>query len=57
MADDQRRVYLNDSKSRIRETLNLQSKEKDEDFHTFEVGLLLISTVSKVQLREQIENL
>ena len=43
MIDIKKRVYLNDSKSHVRQKLNLQSKKKDESFCTFEMKLSLIS--------------
>lgn len=42
MAGIKERVYLNDSKSQVRQKLDLQGREKDEGFCTFEVGLPLI---------------
>lgn len=39
MAENKERVfYLNDTKGQVRNNLNLQSEEKDEDFCGFEVG-------------------
>ena len=38
MADSKGRVYLNDSKSVVRQKLGLQGTDKDEIFFAFEVG-------------------
>lgn len=43
MASTTERVYLNDSESQVREKLNMQGKEKDEDFSKFVVRLPLFS--------------
>ena len=43
MADSKGRVYLNDSKSVVRQKLGLQDTNKDENFFAFEMGLSIIS--------------
>ena len=42
MTDSKRRVYLNDSKGMIRQKLELQGSDKNENFFAFEVGSPII---------------